>query len=510
MKKKLIRLAVVFGLLITCVQISSAQTESQSREITPKTLTESALYMQDIEGQIDVTKKEYNNLSGSISKNKQKLSEIRKEIMSLQDQLNNLDFLAEETEKKIINVTKQITQKRNDMQTLANHIETKNSILDDQLDLLADYAKFLYVQDNEYSSPERALLGDEPVSEIVQTRNYTEILQDSGIELAENLKDISFELDQNKKALVVKSAHLAELKEKLAEDQNMLAEQKEARERLLEATRGEEDVYSQLIAQSKSQQNAVLGDINTLNDNLTFLRSKFKEYGEDFNTENYRTLISKSSRAVFEYQAQNKKTGALSFMWPVSPSRGLSAYFLDPSYKATFGVPHYAVDIRVPQMTPVSAPEDGIVYRASDNGIGYSYIILAHRNGVMTVYGHIYEMKVKEGEMVRKGDVIGLSGGMPGTKGAGFMTTGPHLHFEILQNGKHKDPLDFLPLIHVPFDSLPEKYAERLKGKKNTVESPEKEALDEEKLKKSVESEGVYGYDDNLNIDVNEYIDFEE
>jgi murein DD-endopeptidase MepM/ murein hydrolase activator NlpD len=52
---------------------------------------------------------------------------------------------------------------------------------------------------------------------------------------------------------------------------------------------------------------------------------------------------------------------------------------------------------------------------------------------------------VKVGTMVSTGDVIGYSGGAPGTRGAGKMTTGPHLHFEVLVNEVYKNPVNYLP-----------------------------------------------------------------
>jgi murein DD-endopeptidase MepM/ murein hydrolase activator NlpD len=85
----------------------------------------------------------------------------------------------------------------------------------------------------------------------------------------------------------------------------------------------------------------------------------------------------------------------------------------------------------------------------------------------MTVYGHISSMMVKEGQVVSQGDIIGLSGGMPVTLGAGYMTTGPHLHLEFIQDGAYVDALRFLPLEALSSEAvstLPESYMESWKN----------------------------------------------
>jgi len=53
---------------------------------------------------------------------------------------------------------------------------------------------------------------------------------------------------------------------------------------------------------------------------------------------------------------------------------------------------------------------------------------------------------VNEGEVVEGGDTIGQTGGTPGTVGAGFFSTGPHLHLEIFVGDQHVDPAEFLKL----------------------------------------------------------------
>ena len=133
-----------------------------------------------------------------------------------------------------------------------------------------------------------------------------------------------------------------------------------------------------------------------------------------------------------------------SLIWPVEPLLGLSARFMDQEYEQQFGLPHYAIDIPTDQNSVVRAPADGEVVEVADNGLGYSYLILKHQ-GVVTLYGHVSSFLVQQGQTVQQGDPIALSGGRPGSKGAGALSTGPHLHFETIVNGTHVDPLTLLP-----------------------------------------------------------------
>lgn len=148
--------------------------------------------------------------------------------------------------------------------------------------------------------------------------------------------------------------------------------------------------------------------------------------------------------------------GDAAFIWPVAPLRGISAYFHDPKYPFRSVFEHPAVDIPTPQGTSIMAAEDGIVVIArkrdwitNANGRivspAYNYVSIVHDESLSTVYGHLSSIVVSEETFVRKGTVIGLSGGTPGTAGAGRLTTGPHVHFEVRVNGIPDDPLKYLP-----------------------------------------------------------------
>ncbi|GAB7563907.1 peptidoglycan DD-metalloendopeptidase family protein [Methylobacillus methanolivorans] len=97
---------------------------------------------------------------------------------------------------------------------------------------------------------------------------------------------------------------------------------------------------------------------------------------------------------------------------------------------------HKGVDLAAPIGTRIKAPADGVVQFVGVKG-GYGNVIyLQHSNGVTTVYGHLsrFAPGLRNGMKVSQGDIIG-NVGMTG------MATGPHLHYEFLLNGIHRDPL---------------------------------------------------------------------
>ena len=111
---------------------------------------------------------------------------------------------------------------------------------------------------------------------------------------------------------------------------------------------------------------------------------------------------------------------------------------------------HKGVDYAAPTGTRIKASSDGVVAFVGKKG-GYGNVIIPqHRNDIRTVYGHLsrFAKGLHRGEKVSQGDIIGYVG-MSG------LATGPHLHYEFLLHGKHRDPLKVaLPTA----EPLPRKY----------------------------------------------------
>lgn len=107
---------------------------------------------------------------------------------------------------------------------------------------------------------------------------------------------------------------------------------------------------------------------------------------------------------------------------------------------------HGGVDIGADVGTGVLAAEDGVVTKAGV-GTGYGNVIYVdHRGGFQTRYAHLSEMKVKVGDIVKKGELIGESGKTGNASGPDIL---PHLHFEIRkadENGAYQtlDPIEFM------------------------------------------------------------------
>ncbi|WP_295385246.1 M23 family metallopeptidase [uncultured Thiodictyon sp.] len=97
---------------------------------------------------------------------------------------------------------------------------------------------------------------------------------------------------------------------------------------------------------------------------------------------------------------------------------------------------HQGVDFAAPSGSPVVAVADGVV-AFSGRRHGYGNLIeIRHANGYSTRYGHNSSNAVHEGEQVRKGQVIGAVGSTGSA-------TGPHVHFEVLKDGEHENPMQF-------------------------------------------------------------------
>jgi len=136
----------------------------------------------------------------------------------------------------------------------------------------------------------------------------------------------------------------------------------------------------------------------------------------------------------------------------VTPDRQWSGKFAMPAdapisdvfgsqriFNGTAQSPHLGLDFRVPAGTPVAAMNAGTVLLARPLYFEGNFVVLDHGQGLLTLYLHLSEFKVKEGDVVKGGEVIGLSGGTG-------RATGPHLHVAVRWQGTYLDPARLIQL----------------------------------------------------------------
>lgn len=112
---------------------------------------------------------------------------------------------------------------------------------------------------------------------------------------------------------------------------------------------------------------------------------------------------------------------------------------------------HDGIDFTAPTGTKIFSAGDGVIEKTKKQRTGYgNMIVVNHGFGYKTLYAHLSKIKVKEGEKVSRGTVLGLVGNTG-------ISTGPHLHFEVQKNGRKINPINFFSQ-----DLTPEQYDEMI------------------------------------------------
>ncbi|PJE75787.1 hypothetical protein COV04_02485 [Candidatus Uhrbacteria bacterium CG10_big_fil_rev_8_21_14_0_10_48_11] len=197
-----------------------------------------------------------------------------------------------------------------------------------------------------------------------------------------------------------------------------LSDQQSLKSYLLKQTKSSEQKFADLLQQVKDQQEQATRAVAALEQTV---RDKLRSHGIETNGPAPRLI------------------------WPV-PKNKITTRFHDPDYPFNYLFTHDAIDIRAAQGTPILAAASGYVAKVrTGNPSNYWYVVLVNDGGLTTVYGHVSKVFVSVDTFVTQGQVIALSGATPGKPGTGPYSTGPHLHFEVHDNGIVVDPKMFLP-----------------------------------------------------------------
>ena len=150
------------------------------------------------------------------------------------------------------------------------------------------------------------------------------------------------------------------------------------------------------------------------------------------------TELSASFRAVSDTLVRHAER--MANLPTIMPTAGwLTSQFSKSRFHPILHIsrPHEGIDVVAPMGAPIVAPAAGRVIKAAREQ-GYGLMVqIDHGNGLVSIYAHAQKIVVKVGQRVVRGQMIA-------TVGNSGIATGPHLHYEILRNGKPMDPLTFV------------------------------------------------------------------
>lgn len=376
--------------------------------------------IEELNKKISEKRKKIQQLEDSIARVKKDIDKKKLEAVSLKNQIAILDNRTTQIKLDIEATEEKLDSLNLEIQSLELRIKTKEETIAKQKEMLGELIRTVnYENDKNYLE---VLAAYDNFSDFYNRLQYLNTVEEDLGQSAKSLRLAKTDLEEKRDQTTERKNAYTEMKEELEEKKKDFEEQIYNKENLLFQTKSSENTFQTLLSSLRKQYQAIEQEIAS--------------------TE--REMREKLEAQERLEKANDSNFGGL-FSWPTQ-SRYVTARFHDPEYPYRNIFEHNAIDIRASHGTAVKAAASGYVARAKICGSAscYSYIMLIHTNGFATVYGHMSSVLVQEDQFVTRGDVIGLSGGTPGSVGAGPFVTGAHLHFEVRKNGIPVNPLDYM------------------------------------------------------------------
>lgn len=358
----------------------------------------------EINEQIEQVRRDREGLLEEQRKLQAELDKVNLEARTLGSAVKSLDTTKKKlasdiklTQSKISSTDLNIQQLENSMTTAERRISAHKRAIGAAIQTLSQYDARPLMLD---------LLASASFADVWRDRTQLEGLSVDLDGEVENLRQTKVALNEEKERKEEAKKEILSLHNELSGQKIVVEESQKAKERLLAETKNKEALYQQLLSENLRRQKEFEEDLFQLESELKITLDP--------------TLIPEG------------RMGILS--WP------LSNVYITQKFGKTAGAErlyasgsHNGVDFRATQGTPVLSVLSGIVEGQGNTdeqkGCGSygRWILIKHKNGLSSIYGHLSGTLVKTGQEVTTGQTIGYSGGTPGVFGSGY-STGPHLH----------------------------------------------------------------------------------
>ncbi len=369
----------------------------------------------DLQGQVKKKVDRVKELDGMIKGYRDKVQEQEAATLSLQNEVALLENRIQEKQLGVERTKQEMQITGLEVQSLGSQIKLQQARIATREGALAEI--FVRLEQESSISTFDAFFARPSLSELFVRLDELGRLEGELGEATHVLKSEKKLLEGKRRDQEARRVALATQALVLQREERVLEEERSSRISLVAVTQTKEDEFRKIVYELRQQQQSEAGDIESLQSHLK---------------DRLDSIDSALAR------------GDILLSWPIQAKKGISATFHDPDYPFRKLFEHPGTDVPTSVGTPVRAAAGGYVAWTRTGKQYGNYIMIVHAGGVATIYAHLSRFSVKPDTYVERGDVIGYSGGRPGDDGAG-LSTGPHLHFEVRQNGIPVNPENFLP-----------------------------------------------------------------
>ncbi len=343
---------------------------------------------------------------------------------------------------------KELQAKISDLSDDISNTMKKKTLLDQQISLLADQISNVEEQISTYAtliSQTETELADAQAKEQAQYELFCErvrAMEERGtvsywsvLFNATNFTDLLGRLDAVNEVMDADQAVIDQLQ--------ALQDEITAKQETLTSQKADSEAAKADLVSKKSELDTQRASANKLVQQLSTSKGEYESDMDDLAAEeeaNQQKIMELSRELAAQQAAQGQATSAAlgGYIWPVS-SHYITSTFGGRSSPGGIGsTNHKGVDIgRVGYTTDIHAAKAGTVIISQYSSSYGNYVVISHGSGNTTLYAHMSSRCVSVGQTVAQGDKIGVTGSTG-------HSTGPHLHFEISENGARINPLKYL------------------------------------------------------------------
>ena len=402
-------LALLLLLFIVCSSVGSVYATENKKSSSGKTEEK-----EDNSEELDKLEEERQQTLDAIDNLKVSISSVQKDIDSLKAEKNSIQSYINQLDKKMNSLANEISVFEEKIQTKITDIEDTKKALEEakiaceeQYDSMKMRIQFIY--ENPSASLFEMLCSSKNIAEFINRADYVASM--SGYD-----RDMMNKLIETKEEIAVKEETLEAELEELEMMQAELESQKKKVNVSINAKKGELTAKASELNSASAEQSGYKAELEQQEKLLNEIEEQI-------------------ARAANPDAYEGSATG---FVWPCPAYTRISSYF-GPRPQPTAGAStnHKGIDLAAPYGAAILASAAGKVTTATYSKSAGNYIVIAHGNGMSTVYMHCSALLVSVGQVVGQGDVIAKVGS------TGY-STGNHLHFGIIKNGTYVNPMGYL------------------------------------------------------------------